>query len=278
MAEPDFSIVTPSFQSMPWLPLCARSIGDQEGVVVEHIVQDARSSDGTVAWLEANPRIKARVEPDGGMYDAINRGMARATGRLVAYLNSDEQYLPSTLRRVTEFFDRHPDTDILFCSAVVVDSEGRPLAIRGATMPSELYVRTCMFPLLTCSMFLRRSVLDRVKPLFDTRYRVVGDAEFFLRAKTLGLKMATQQWPASVFLDNGANLGLSSGKEMPLLSRDLPRIMVKLSPVWRRLFQFRRLCLGLYRPRRVSVRIYTQQTPLERSAREAVVSERWVGR
>src|SRR6266480_7414531 len=89
-----FSIITPSYRSAQWLRLCVASIADQQGVELEHIVQDSCSDDGTQDWLPKDPRVKAFIEKDRGMYDAVNRGFQRSSGELLAYLNCDEQYLP----------------------------------------------------------------------------------------------------------------------------------------------------------------------------------------
>jgi glycosyltransferase involved in cell wall biosynthesis len=98
-----FSIVTPSFRNSSWLKLCIASVADQQGVELEHIVQDSCSDDGTQDWLPQDKRVKAFIEKDGGMYDAVNRGYRRATGDILAYLNCDEQYLPGALKAVADF-------------------------------------------------------------------------------------------------------------------------------------------------------------------------------
>src|SRR4030081_3893628 len=105
------SIVTPSYRNSESLKLFVASVADQEGVEVEHIVQDAGSDDGTLDWLVSDTRVRAHVEKDQGMYDAINRGLRKATGEILAYLNCDEQYLPGALKGVAGFFDAHPDVD-----------------------------------------------------------------------------------------------------------------------------------------------------------------------
>src|SRR5688572_33328672 len=106
------SVVTPSFRNSRWLKLCIASVADQPGVQVEHIVQDAGSDDGTQDWLPHDKRVKAFIEKDAGMYDAINRGWQRAAGDVVSQLNCDEQYLPGALQAVGEYFQHHPETDI----------------------------------------------------------------------------------------------------------------------------------------------------------------------
>src|ERR1039458_7906042 len=97
------SIITPSYRQSDWLKLCIASVADQ-GVALEHIIQDAGSDDGTLDWLRQDSRVKAFVEKDAGMYDAVNRGLRRASGEILAYLNCDEQYLPGTLITVKAFF------------------------------------------------------------------------------------------------------------------------------------------------------------------------------
>src|SRR5437899_1534658 len=119
-----FSIITPSYRSSQWLPLCIASVADQEGVELEHIVQDSCSDDGTDVLLRSDSRVKAFIEKDEGMYDAVNRGFRRATGEILAYLNCDEQYLPGTLKAVHDCFAEHPRVDAVLSDTVVTDPEG----------------------------------------------------------------------------------------------------------------------------------------------------------
>src|SRR5260370_32724135 len=113
-----FSIITPSYRSSAWLKLCIASVADQ-GVEAEHIIQDAGSDDGTLDWLTGDRRVKAFVEKDQGMYDAINRGLRRAGGDILAYLNCDEQYLPRALQAVRRLFPPHPACQTVFGDLVI---------------------------------------------------------------------------------------------------------------------------------------------------------------
>jgi len=79
-----FSIITPSFRSSAFLKLCIASVADQ-GAGLEHIIQDAGSDDGTLDWLTSDRRVRVFVEKDSGMYDAVNRGLRRASGEILAY-------------------------------------------------------------------------------------------------------------------------------------------------------------------------------------------------
>src|SRR5262245_29300293 len=98
----EFSIITPSFRNSDWLKLCIASVADQD-VEHEHIVQDSCSDDDTPKWLPHDTRVRAYIEKDRGMYDAVNRGLARASGEILAYINCDEQYLLGALKLVWKF-------------------------------------------------------------------------------------------------------------------------------------------------------------------------------
>ena len=89
-----YSIVTPGFRGSNRLKLCIMSVADQQGVELDYIVQDSCSDGGTLDWLPRDKRVKAFIERDGGIYDAVNRGYRRATGDILVDLNYDEQYLP----------------------------------------------------------------------------------------------------------------------------------------------------------------------------------------
>ena len=125
-----FSVVTPTRNALDKLKRCVGSVRGQTGVEIEHIVQDACSTDGTPEWLAGQADLLARSEQDAGMYDAINRGWGRATGDILSWLNSDEQYLPGTLEKVAGVFARNPEIDLIYGDALVVDAAGDLRAMR----------------------------------------------------------------------------------------------------------------------------------------------------
>ena len=181
----NFSIITPSFRNSAWLKLCIASIADQTGVSFEHIVQDSCSDDDTKNWLPNERRVKAFIEKDSGMYDAVNRGFKRAQGDILAYLNCDEQYLPGALKTVHDFFEANPQAEAVFSDSIITDADGNYICHRPSLVPtkSSMWVR---FPVLTCGIFIRRSVVHERGIWFDTKWRDVGDCwwirEFVLRS------------------------------------------------------------------------------------------------
>ena len=169
-----FSIITPSFRNSDWLKLCIPSVADQSEVEVEHIVQDSCSDDDTKNWLPKDTRVKAFIEKDSGMYDAVNRGFRRVQGDVLAYLNCDEQYLPRALKTVGDFFTAHPQIEAVFTDSIVADPDGNYICHRPSLVPRKhsMWVR---FPVLTCGVFIRRSVAAERGILFDTKWRDLGD-------------------------------------------------------------------------------------------------------
>jgi glycosyltransferase involved in cell wall biosynthesis len=260
-----FSIITPSFNPSPWLNLCIASVADQR-VELEHIVQDAGSTDGTLDWLEHDPRVMAIVERDSGMYDAVNRGLRRAQGDILAYLNCDEQYLPGCLEAVDRFFRKHPEVDVLFGDVVVVNSELNYMFHRKVQVPLTGHTWVAHLPVLTCATFFRRTILSHHGLFFDGRLRDVGDAEWMLRLLQNRICMATLQQFTSVFTMTGENMGAKPNaiRERQNLAASAPLLTRMLKPLFIVHHRLRRLTGGIYFQRPFSYGVYTLNSPARR--------------
>lgn len=266
---PRFSIITPSFRNGEWLRLCIASVADQ-GVSLEHIVQDAGSDDGTLDWLPQDPRVQAFVESDSGMYDAINRGFRKAKGEIVAYLNCDEQYLPGALEAVEAEFSRDPDLEVLLTDLVVVDSAGDYLCHRRSLVPwrNHLWVR---FNVTTCSVFLRRSALEKRNLYFDTRWKVIGDLFWYRDMLAKGARISTLRRMTSAFTDTGDNLALSQRALGERADKD------RMAPAWVRrakpwiiaCHRMRMFASGAFLQQPFSYEIYTLDSPAQRLHKKA---------
>ena len=265
-----FSIITPSFRNSEWLKLCVASVADQ-GVEHEHIVQDAGSDDGTLDWLRSDARVKAFVEKDDGMYDAINRGLRRASGDVLAYLNCDEQYLPGALAAVEEFFAAHPEVEVLFGDAVAVNPAGEYLWHRKMLRPLLWHTWACQLSTLTCGMFFRRSVIERRGIFFDPRWRIVGDAEWMLRLMQQRAPMAVLRRFTSVFTHTGGNLSATEAgrAELVALNATAPALTRGLKPLVVAHHRARRLLGGVYAQAPFEFTLYTKANPGERLMRRA---------
>ena len=264
--RPKFSIITPSFRQPEWLRLCAASIADQEGVQVEHIVQDAGTGAELETWAATQPGLRLFVEKDSGMYDAVNRGLRRATGDILAYLNCDEQYLPGTLARVADFFAAHPEVDVVFGNVIVVDEAGEYLCSREVLPPRLYHTWVCTLGVFTAATFFRRKIIDEHAIFFPDDWRVIGDALWVLALIRQKIPMAVLGEFTTAFTETGVNLGLDSSARTELLRliRTAPVWVQKLRPLWVAHYRLRRLLRGLYWARKMDYAIYRRTGPLRR--------------
>jgi glycosyltransferase involved in cell wall biosynthesis len=257
-----FSIITPSFRNSRWLKLCIASVADQQGVECEHIVQDSCSDDGTQDWLPRDPRVKAFIEKDSGMYDAINRGYRRAQGDILAYLNCDEQYLPGALRAVGDYFAAHPEVEVALAGTIVVDGGGNYMCHRHSLMPHPRHI-WFRFSALTSSVFLRRRVISERGLFFDTRWRDLGDFHWFLALLKNRVPMAVCDTFTSIFADTGENMNFKPNavREKIETAGMAPRWVRALKPVWIAHHRLRRLAAGHFTLKPTAYAIYTFDSP-----------------
>jgi glycosyltransferase involved in cell wall biosynthesis len=257
-----FSIVTPSFRNSNWLKLCIASVADQKGVEVEHLIQDSCSDDGTQDWLPGDQRVKAFIEKDQGMYDAVNRGYRRASGDILAYLNCDEQYLPGGLKAVHDFFEANPQAEVALAGTIVVDGQGQYVCHRHLMVPYSLHA-WFRFPILTSSIFLRRKVISERRIFFDTKWRDLGDFHWVLTLMKNKVSMAVCDSFTSTFADTGENMNLKPNaiREKQETRRMIPASVKALKPFLILHHRLRRLAAGHFNLKPMDYEIYTASSP-----------------
>lgn len=172
------SIVTVALNSADHIASAIESVIAQDVPVAEYIVIDGQSADETVAIVESyRPALGDRLvvvsEKDGGLYDAMNKGIARATGDVIGILNSDDRCLPGAFAAVEEAF-RSQEADIYYGEVVVAESYGRRI-MKGSTAA----IRSRM-SIGHPACFVRKNAYARWGT-FDTRYALAADYDFLLR-------------------------------------------------------------------------------------------------
>lgn len=177
------SIITAVYNRADTIEQALRSVGSQDWPSVEHIVIDGASTDGTVALLQRHQgKISVLVsEPDQGIYDALNKGISRATGEIVGFMHSDDFYSDdSVLTRVASVFSG-PAIDGVYGDLDYVAKDTPDRVIRrwrsGEYHRSRL-ARGWMPPHPT--LFLRRAVVEEWGG-FDTSYQIAADYDAILR-------------------------------------------------------------------------------------------------
>jgi len=285
--QPDFTIITPSFGQLDHLACCIASVADQEGVEVEHIVQDGGTKgfadfakQMAQQWPNRNGYQRIMVsEQDGGMYDAINRGLKRAKGKVCAYLNCDEQYLPGVLSMIWASFQKNPSVEVVLGDVIIVGTDGEAVCHRKMVKPGLAHTWTCHFGALTAGIFFREKLVNEGL-LFDTSYRVASDAEWFVRVLQSGKKVQPLRRTTSTFMESGENLGLSSAakEERARLDNSAPLYFKVLRPVWVLAHRVRRLWSGAHRPEDVSYGIYLPKQSVRKAFTAKRLRTTWPGR
>lgn len=123
---PKISIVTPSFNQARFLQQTIRSVIDQQYPNLEYIVMDGGSTDTSIEIIKQYEKHLTywKSEKDNGQADAIYRGFEMATGEIVAWINSDDYYLPNAFHAVATMFCRHPEAEFIIGGHFTVDENG----------------------------------------------------------------------------------------------------------------------------------------------------------
>jgi glycosyltransferase involved in cell wall biosynthesis len=192
LSTPLVSIVTPVLNRADTIKSCLASVAAQTYPRVEHIVIDGGSDDGTTRTLEsfeASSGLRWLSEPDEGMYDAINKGLRLARGEVIAYLNSDDLYLPWTVE--VALAELRAGADLVYGDLGVISRPPKKPsnAFLQFYPPFNLNYYTHVATLAQPTVLWRRTLTDEIG-MFDTGYRLIGDCEYWLRAATSGATLA----------------------------------------------------------------------------------------
>lgn len=174
-----FSVISVTKNNLSALLHTVQSVRAQHNAMVELIIVDGNSTDGTKAWLQTEAAADYWLsEPDIGIYDAMNKGVCLATGDYVIFLNAGDSFSSAdVLERVAAL---HPVADIL-CGTTVLLNELRNVK----PAPESITLKT-----LFCSALCHQAVFTRTSLLkampFDTSLKWVADRKFFLQALVFG--------------------------------------------------------------------------------------------
>ena len=160
------SIITPSYNQAKYLEQTILSVLDQDYPTIEYIVMDGASTDGSVDIIRKYADKLAYWESvkDKGQADAINKGFARATGEIIAWLNSDDYYLPGTVSAAVKIFEQNPDVVLVYGNMLAVDANGQTfntLTYKQLTLEDLLSFQIIGQP----AVFMRRSALQKTSGL-----------------------------------------------------------------------------------------------------------------
>jgi len=184
-AAPLVSIVIPSLNQGRFLRETIESVLKQTYPRIEYLVVDGGSTDESVSVLRSyGDRVRWTSEPDRGQADAINKGFARSTGEIRAYLNSDDVLLPMAVERVVQHLQAHPACDLVYGRARYIDERG---VVTGMYETTEYSFGRLMRQNCICqpAAFWRSRIGDLVGP-FDNDLVYALDYDYWLRIDRSG--------------------------------------------------------------------------------------------
>ncbi len=178
---PFLSIITPSFQQAKFLEQTIKSVITQPFDNFEYIMVDGGSDDGSVEIIKKYERHLAWwvSEKDEGQGDAINKGLDRAKGEVVGWINSDDFYLPDTFKKVADVFQQEPGLGLLYGDVLAVDEKSQVFNL----MRSGVYglLDLMKFKIINQpAVFFRRRLIEEAGNL-DPSYRYLLDHHLWLR-------------------------------------------------------------------------------------------------
>lgn len=234
MKSPLFSIITITFNAESTLPATLRSVERQSFTDYEYLIVDGASTDGTVALARAS-RVVTSVtsEPDRGLYDAMNKGLHRATGRYLVFLNAgDALHESDTLQKIARSIEE-TDPDIVYGETALVDAQRRFVAMRRLHAPEVLTVKSFRMGMLVChqAFIVRRAIA----PEYDLRYRFSADYDWCIRCMQVARTITNTHETLIDYLNEGvttANRKASLRERYTIMCRYYGTVPTFLRHLW----------------------------------------------
>jgi GT2 family glycosyltransferase len=217
---PLVSIITPSYNQAAFLEETIRSVLSQDYPAIEYIIIDGGSTDGSRQIIERYaPRLAYWVsEPDRGQTDAINKGFARARGDILAWLNSDDTYLPGAVTRAAASLQENPQTGMVYAGANLIDETGSLIGKFPAAQTDYRRLRAGYVHIPQQTAFFRSTLWQKVGPLDPTFYFAM-DYDLWVRlARLAPLHYIPEVW-ANFRLHQTAKSVLSGDRCWPEMLR-----------------------------------------------------------
>lgn len=214
--SPLVTIVTPSYNQARFLEQTMRSVLEQDYPNIEYMVVDGGSTDGSVDIIKKySNRLKWWVsEKDNGQAEAINKGFARANGEIIAWVNSDDYYMPGAVSSAVKALSDHPEAGFVYGKVQVVDKDEKilnQLSYGNWGLKDLLSFHIIGQP----AVFMRRDLLEKVGYL-DQTYHCLLDHHLWIRlAEQSGMAYVPSLWASAHYHEDCKNLAIASefGKE-----------------------------------------------------------------
>ncbi len=180
--RPLFSIITVTYNAADTLPATIESVRRQTCNLYEHLIIDGDSSDGTIEIARRNlhPLMRFRSAADRGIYDAMNKGLAEATGDYVIFLNAgDTFHSPDTLQRIADTIMCEDYPGVVYGQTDIVDADRRRIGPRHLTAPEQLSLQSFADGMVVCHQAF--VALRQITSPYNLKFRFSADFDWCIR-------------------------------------------------------------------------------------------------
>ncbi len=183
------SIITPSYNQGEFLDSTINSVLEQGYPDIEYLVVDGGSQDNSIEILT---KYECKLawwvsEKDCGQTHAINKGLIRASGDIIAWINSDDVYLPGAFKKIATAFEENPDADIIYGDGILINENGIQIRRRhGIGFNYNIWFYSVIEPFQP-EVFYRRRVIEKAGPL-DESFHMMMDREWWIRMARMGIR------------------------------------------------------------------------------------------
>jgi glycosyltransferase involved in cell wall biosynthesis len=182
LSTPLFSVITPSYNQAAFLESSILSVLNQDYKNIEYIIIDGGSNDGSVEIIK---KYESQLgywvsEKDNGQADAINKGLLKAKGDFICWINSDDLIYPNFISSRFKIFQQNPNIDMIYGDVDQGPAPGDTIVRKGAGTSYNLMRKTLEIHIPQQSAIWRRRVLEKTG-ILDPRWHVLLDRDYFIR-------------------------------------------------------------------------------------------------
>lgn len=222
MTWPKVSVITPAYNQGRFIERTIQSVLNQHYPHLEYIIMDGGSKDQTVRILKKYSRhLMWFSEHDQGQADAINKGLRRSTGSILAYLNSDDTYEPGTLKTIATYFIRHPKAQFVYGRGKLIDVHDKNVGMyNDSQMDHERLFAAC--GISQPAAFWTREAY-RVIGEFDKTYQFTMDYDYWIRVSE---KFTLNFLPKAILANTRLHSGAKTSRQTHALHKDAVRTLL----------------------------------------------------